>query len=35
MSKKRNLADENKKYEGDKESEYDNEGRVNDYGGQS
>ena len=30
-----NKADLNKKWEGDKESEYDNEGKFNDYGGQS
>jgi|TARA_B110000285_G_C15007491_1_gene554634 hypothetical protein len=33
MSKKRNGAEENKKYEPVKEDEFDNKGRVNEYGG--
>lgn len=33
MSKTRNKGDENKKYQGDKESEYDAGGKVIDYGG--
>jgi hypothetical protein len=33
MSKKRNGAEENKKYVPQKEEEFDNKGRVNDYGG--